>query len=259
MSLLSLKRGLDLLNCFDEQNKYLTAQQLASRLDVPLSTVYRYLEILTEQQFLHKNPTSRLYNLGTAIHRLVHLVGSDLPVVSLAMPYMEKLARQTNETIFLTVLVNYRSVCIKKIESNRRVKLTIDEGSHQLLHAGASSRILLAYQEEHFFRQWLSAEDMPRYTDNTICDENSMVKELEHTRNQGFAVSDGETDEGAMAVAAPVFDATGKLMAGLSLAGPSERIKSLLPELTRVLVEATNQISGELGFGQSANAASHEG
>ena len=248
MRLTSLKRGLGILNCFDEQNESMSAQQLSARLDVPLSTVYRYLDILSERQFLNKNPATKQYNLGAAIHRLVSFVGNELPVVSVATPFMEELARQSNETVFLTVLVNYRSVCVKKIESKRRVRLTIDEGTHQPLHAGASSRILLAYQTDRFFDQWLSSEGMPRFTDNTICEPEKMKQEIIRTNQQGYTVSDSETDEGAMAIAAPVFGSSGKLMAGLSLAGPRERMSGLLSDLITTIMDHAEQISRGLGY-----------
>lgn len=248
MSLLSLKRGLDILECFDDENESLAAQQLATRLDVPLSTVYRYLEILCERQFLTKNLSTKQYSLGSAIHRLINLVGYELPVISVATTFMEELARQTNETVFLTILVNFRSVCAKKIESKRRVRLSIDEGIHQPLHAGASSRVLLAYQSDRFFDQWYESEGMPRFTKNTICDPKSMKQVLTVTRRQGYTFSDGETDEGAMAIAAPVFGPAGSIRAGLSLAGPRERINDLLPDLIDVVKLCAEQISVELGY-----------
>jgi IclR family transcriptional regulator, KDG regulon repressor len=248
MSMLSLKRGLDILTCFDQQNEQLSAQQIAALLEVPLSTVYRYLEILTEQQFLTKDPANKLYHLGTTMLRLVRLAGNELPVVTAATPYMEALARDTDETVFLTVLVNYRSVCVKKIESKRRVRLTIDEGTHQALHAGASSRILLAYQSDRFFEQWLASEGMPRFTDHTICDPQTMKQEIERIRVQGYTASDGETDEGAMAVAAPVFGSSGKLRAGLSVAGPSERLTGQVQLLAKTICAYAGRISAELGY-----------
>lgn len=248
MSMLSLQRGLDILSSFDTQDEFMTAQQLASRLEVPLSTIYRYLDILSERQYLTKNPNTKQYSLGAAVQRLAKLSGTELPVVSIATPFMEALNQITNETVYLTVLVNYRSVCVKKIESSRRVRLTIDEGIHQPLHAGASSRILLSYQTDRFLDHWLKSEGMPKLTDRTICDPNAMRQAVQKTREEGFTVSDGETDEGAMAIAAPVFDTAGDLRAGLSLAGPRERISSKLPELVNELKNSAAAISEKLGY-----------
>jgi DNA-binding IclR family transcriptional regulator len=253
MSMLSLKRGLDLLNCFDDENVSMSIQQLSARLDIPLSTLYRYLDIFTEQQFLRKHPETKQYHLGAAIHRLVSLAGSEFPFVSVAEPVMQELSKSTNETVILTVLINYRSVCVKKMESNRRVRLTIEEGSSQPLHAGASSRMLLAYQTDRFFDQWLTDCGMPRFTKNTICEPETMKQAIQSARQQGVIVSDSEMDEGAMAIAAPVFHASGKLCAALSLAGPRERLTDNQSSLISSTQAYAAKISRALGFSPAGN------
>jgi DNA-binding IclR family transcriptional regulator len=258
MGMLSLQRGLDILSAFGDQNDSMSSQQIAACLDLPLSTVYRYLDVLSERQYLTKDPATKLYGLGTAIYRLVAAAGNELPVVSAATPHMETLAKKTNETVYLTILKNYRSLCVKKIESKRRVRLTMDEGTHQPLHTGASSRILLAYQNARFFDRWYESEGMSKMTTSTICEPEQMKKVIAQTKQQGYTVSDGETDEGAMAIAAPVFSSDGRLRAGLSLAGPRERISPLLDDLVKRVCSCAQHISQGLGYHPAASGATHE-
>ncbi len=248
MGTTSLSRGLDLLECFDEQNDTFRVQDFASRLDLPISTVYRYLDILTQHRFLHKNPVTKHYHLGVSIHRLGRLVGDESSLVQAALPFLENLSAHSHETVFLTVLANGESVCIKKIESSQRVRLTIEEGARQSLHAGASSRILLAYQTDAFIKKWIAANGLQRFTPTTIFSEADLLKVLELTRKQGYTVSDSEVDAGSIALAAPIFGPGKKLVAGLSLAGPKDRLTNeLLEDLITSVVKTAGNISDELG------------
>lgn len=247
MGTTSLARGLQLLECFDEEREGLKAQEFANHLGLPISTVYRYLEILTEHKFLHKNPFSKQYNLGVSIYRLGRLLGDESTLVQVAQPFMEKLAKQSMETVFLTVLANSEAVCIKAIESRQRIRLSIEEGTHQPLHAGASSRILLAYQTEAFIKKWIATNSLTRITEATICDKFEMLKVLKNTRKSGYTISDGEVDEGSTSVAAPILGQNGKLMAGLSVAGPKARINSeIVPMLIENILKTTKDISEKL-------------
>jgi DNA-binding IclR family transcriptional regulator len=248
MGMTSLNRGLDLLDCYDETNDSFRAQDFATRLDLPISTVYRYLDILTKHRFLHKNPLTKQFHLGTSIHRLGRLIGDESSLARVALPFLEYLAVQSGETVFLTILVNGESVCVKKIESLQRIRLTIEEGTRQPLHAGASSRILLAYQTEAFIKQWISANGLPCLTKNTICSEAELLKVLRLTRQRGYTVSDSEVNEGSIAVAAPVMGPEGKLAAGLSLAGPRDRLNDeVLPNLINLIIKIASDISRGLG------------
>jgi DNA-binding IclR family transcriptional regulator len=247
MGTTSLARGLNLLECYDEEHESFKAQEFVDRLGVPLSTVYRYLETLTEHKFLHKDPISKKYHLGISIHRLGRLLGDESALVRVALPFMQHLAKRSMETVFLTVLANGEAVCIKTIESRQRIRLSIEEGAHQPLHAGASSRILLAYQTEAFIKKWMAANRLPRFTAATICDESEMTAVLKKTRQQGYTTSDSEVDEGSLAIAAPILDANGKLVAGLSVAGPKTRLTGeIKPMLIEDIVITAKDISAEL-------------
>jgi DNA-binding IclR family transcriptional regulator len=240
---------LTLLECYDEKHDTFRAQDFSSQLDLPISTVYRYLEILTQHRFLHKNPLTKRYHLGILIHRLGRLAGDESSLVQVALPFLEDLSNQSHETVFLTVLSNGESVCIKRIESSQRIRLTIEEGVRQPLHAGASSRILLAYQTETFIKKWIASNDLHRFTPTTICNHADLLKVLKLTRKQGYTMSDSEVDAGSIALAAPIFGPRKKLVAGLSLAGPKDRMSNEVKEgLITIVVRVAGDISQQLGF-----------
>lgn len=248
-SLVSLERGLDILCAFTSGERDLSAQAIASRLNLPLSTTYRYLDILLERKILSRDQKTKLYSLGMTVFRLGQIVLSQIEIADIAEPHMEHLCREARETVFLTVVHEWESVCVKTVQARRLISLTIDEGTHQALHIGASSRVLLAYQNEDFFREYVKRSGLTALTKNSFCDEQALADELTTTRERGYTISYGESDQGARAVAAPVFDHFNRLAAGLSIAGPDERFtEETLPELIRLVTMAAARISKGLGY-----------
>ena len=139
------------------------------------------------------------------------------------------------------------SLCIKRIESTQRIRLTIEEGARQSLHAGASSRILLAYQPEAYIKKWIASNPLLGFTPNTICNAKDLLETLKLTRKQGYTHSDSEVDAGSVAVAAPIFGPGEKLAAGLSLAGPKDRMhERVVANLITLLVKVAERISRKL-------------
>jgi DNA-binding IclR family transcriptional regulator len=143
----------------------------------------------------------------------------------------------------------WESLCVEKIESPRRIKLSVAMGDTLPLHAGGSSKILLAYQDESFVDAMIKNVGLVALTENTITDPVRLKNELKLIRSRGFAYSDSEVDYGARAAAAPVFDSKGGLVAGISVAGPRDRINDeMIKQLTEMVTECGRKISYDLGY-----------
>jgi DNA-binding IclR family transcriptional regulator len=116
------------------------------------------------------------------------------------------------------------------------------------LHAGASSRILLAHQDDAFVDAMIKNVGLVALTENTITDPVRLKNELKLIRSQGFAYSDSEVDYGARATAAPVFDSKGRIAAGITVAGPRDRINDeKVKQLIDMVTECSAKISYDLG------------
>jgi IclR family KDG regulon transcriptional repressor len=220
----NLLRGIDIISSFDFQNQSLSAKSISGSVGLPLSTTYRYLKILTDRGFLMKEAGDRMYRLGYRFLKLGNLVFSSLKFVDFIRPHMERLSSQSGETVLLTVISGWESVCVERIEADKRIKMTLDRGASLPLHAGASSKILLAYQENKFIQKLTKEIGLPRLTSNTITETHLLENELKTIRERGFAISDQEADPGVAAIAAPVFDERLKLLAGMSVVGTSNTI-----------------------------------
>jgi DNA-binding IclR family transcriptional regulator len=249
--LTSLHKGLDILCCFDFTRTCLSAQEISDRLDLPLSTTYKYLESLQEKGFLVRNRETKNYELGLMLFRLGNVTGSRMKLVNIALPHMKALSAGSGETVLLTVISGREVVCVERVETDGRIRVSLERGSSLPLHAGASSKILLAYQEESFLDALLCEHpSLVKFTERTVIDPVLLKQELLTIRRQGFAFSDQEVDVGVRALGSAVFNHRAEVVAGLSIAAPGERMNDdALPGLIRLVREAAEKVSRDLGYG----------
>jgi DNA-binding IclR family transcriptional regulator len=245
----SLQKGLDILCCFTFDDDALSAHTISKRLNIPLSTTYRYLETLEESGFLTKANDSNNYKLGCMAFQLGNIVAIQLRLVNTALPHMKSLASLSGETVFLAIISGWRILVLETVETPTRIKLTVDPGSTQPLYAGATSKILLAYQKESFIDSLFQKVVLTKYTENTPTDPMLIQEELRTIREQGFAFSYQEVDLGACAIAAPIFDGRGNVMAGIVAAGPKERFsEETKPRLIQMVKDTAKRISHDLMY-----------
>jgi DNA-binding IclR family transcriptional regulator len=146
----------------------------------------------------------------------------------------------TGETVILTTYYEQEVICIEKVETNRSVRMTMDVGTRRPLHAGASSKALMAYLPPDEVQSIID-QGLSKACINTITDPNVLEDELAKIRRQGYAESQQETDLGAWGVATPVFDGRGDVIAAIGIAGPSSRMSDELVESYVALCKDASQ------------------
>jgi DNA-binding IclR family transcriptional regulator len=245
----SVEKVLDILLAFDVENAEISAQEISERLSLPLSSVYKYLEVLLKKGFLAKAPDSKRYILGLSVFSMLNvcIVGKNL--TEIAFPRMNQLRELTDETVFLTVLNGWEGMCIEKAESRRMIKIGMSRGGRKPLYAGADGKVVLAYQDSNFVDSFFEEVPMEQYTKFTVTDPVQLRAQFEEIRCQGFCYTDSELDEGAVALAAPIFDHKKKLVGSLAVAGPKERMtEQHVAEWQPVIMQMALDISRDLGF-----------
>jgi len=245
---LQIKRVLDIVSSFNFKQQTLSAKGFSEVLDIPLSTLYRYLTILVARGFLIKEPDTQKYRLGYQLLKLGRIAGSNMEFIDIIRPHMERLSSDLSETILLTVISGWESVCVERIEAGKRIRMTLERGTSLPLHAGASSKILLAYQDDSFLKTMINEVGVPRITANTIVDIDELKQELKKIREQGFALSDQEADLGAGAISAPIFDHRDTVIAGIAVVAHWEKIVGKDKEcLIAMILDAAKKASFDLG------------
>jgi len=240
----SVERALSLLKLFDFDHKTLSLNELMAGSGLPKTTVVRLIASLETEGFLIKSPSSAGYKLGMTLFRLGNIVGADMELSVVSMPVLQELAQKTHETVEVNIFQEDARVCIAKIESDQALRHVVPVGRMLPLHRGASGKMLLAYQDETTRKRILAtnAESLGK----TLQEAED---ELAQIRKQGYSVSQNDRVQGSSAVSAPIFDRSGKVIAGFTISGASvrftpEKIKDIVA-LTR---EGAGRISQEMGF-----------
>jgi DNA-binding IclR family transcriptional regulator len=238
-----LDRVVALLGALSESGEQVPAE-LAERCDLPPSTTYRLLADL-EQHGLVTRAGRRGTTLGLWILELARSVEDRLEseLVEPARELMETLAHEHGETAILTAPGGTHAMCLASVESGQHaMRLSYDRWRTAPMHLGASGKVLLAHLDEAHAERILAAPP-PHPAGGPDIDEATLRAQIEATRRDGYLVTDGELDEGATAVAAPVLDARGRPVAAVSVAGPTARVRPALHAIVPAVVAGAAQVS----------------
>ncbi|MEP6638329.1 MAG: IclR family transcriptional regulator [Chloroflexota bacterium] len=237
----SFARGLRLLLMVADRGE-VRADELSGLLEMPLSTVYRYLRTLGDFGFIDRNGGQ--FRLGPKL-----LIGTGANVSSERLirhadAAMRMLARETGETAIVVRRLGLSSVCLHQVESEAPLRVTLAPGSMSPLYAGAPGRALLAFAPPEVLDEVL-ALDLVRITDRTPT-EAELRATLGGIVMTGMASSEGELIAGSVAVAAPLFREDG-IVGVIALIGPAFRCgEAWRVRAGRLLQEAARAINAEL-------------
>jgi IclR family transcriptional regulator, acetate operon repressor len=243
-----VERALDVLSLFgDDDVTDLGVTEVADRLDLSKSVVHRILSSLRVKGYVELDEDSRRYRLGPAILTLGLSYLDRLNVREVARDALRELVRRTDETATLSVRSNDHRVYVDQVTPGRDIKMVVQLGSAHPLHAGGSSKAMLAFLPEAERESYLTSQTLDAITPLTITSADDLRQELSAIRAQGYAVSLGERQAGAGSVAAPVFGHDGNVVGVISVCGPVERFTDEVESCARHLLEVTRDVSRRLG------------
>lgn len=219
----AVERALDVLLCFSRDEPVLSLTRIAERLDMPKSTIHRYLATLEAARFVRRDEATGSYHLGYRFIEMASLVLQEADLEQWIQPHLERLSAECGETVDLAVLDGAEVVYLQVIESSRRVKIAATVGQRLPAFCTASGKAFLAYMPDEQVHRILS-QGMPRYTDSTRVSLADLHQDLRITRERGFAISEQEYEKDINAVAAPILDANGCPVAVIAIAGPAYRL-----------------------------------
>ncbi|MDD5368466.1 MAG: IclR family transcriptional regulator [Anaerolineaceae bacterium] len=244
----SLNRLVDILNCFSETEPAMTLTEVSRCIKLPKSTTFRFLEAMTSQGLLMPDPNGKGYRLGYVLIHWGILAQSSIDIRNDALPFLRSLADCTGETAILSARYGNVGAWIEMIESRHPVRLAMKIGQPLQLHAGASSKVLIAFLSDSEQHQVLSEIQLNPLQKNTITNRDQLLAELRDIRERGYATSFEETDNGAMGVAAPVYDHTGQVVCGIGIVAPAVRVtQERVPEVATQVVNTAQALSRRLG------------
>ncbi len=246
-SVKTVERLVRILDSFSLERRSWSLAELSAHLQMPKSTLHRFLVGLEAHDILRRDPESKRWSLGYRLFLWGSLAAESDSLGRIARPVMRRLVEATGETVLLTVYHHREVICVERVETDRSVRLTLEVGHRNPPHAGASSKVLMAYLPSEEIEA-IIAQGLPKVCRHTITDPQKLREELARIREQGYAESHEETDLGAWGVATPVFGPNGDVIAGIGIAGPGSRFSDALRQKYVALCrEAARQISARLG------------
>ena len=252
--------ALDLLDCF-QRKPNLAIKDLITMTGQTRNRVMRLAGTLTYRGYLVFNPEQGLYGLGPRLLVLGKVFESSQSLVTLARPILRRMVDETGESVSLYVREDLERVVIAREEGTQNLRFSVGEGQRMELYAGAGGKVLLAWAPKAILQRVLKKKHLRRLTENTITDPRALAEELETVRAQGYAISQAERDQEAIALAAPVFDDRGELAAALAIVGPEKRMARFAETGgTAFITAAGAELSGLLGWsGATTDGTFHSG
>ncbi|MHB8600912.1 MAG: IclR family transcriptional regulator [Ktedonobacteraceae bacterium] len=231
-----------------ENRGLLGVTEIASTTGLPKSTIHRLVTALVSEGLLMQDEDSHKYALSLRLTAFSANILSSHVVRKSARPLLMELRDQTHESVHLAVLEGMEVVIIDTEDSYFVVRAVNVPGQHLPAHAVSTGKVLLAYQWDVRLREILAHTTLTRYTDSTITEPQLLLDELRQVRSQGYAISCGELEDGIDAVAAPIFDHLGTIVASVSIGGPSERCHPKQRELITAVARTGQQITQALHY-----------
>lgn len=249
-----VQKALLVLIALGEERGALTLTEICHRVRLPKTTVYRYLQTLCHLGFVAHNAEQDRYLLGHRLFELGQLAGEQLRIRDIALPYMQALRERFNETVNLGLLDGTEVVYVEMVESHHTLRMRAALGSRDPVYSTALGKAMLAFVPKPLQEQHLPTRFALR-TQNTVSNRQELTTLLAKVRELGYALDDGENEDGARCVGAPIFDYTGEVTAAISLSAPATRMNDVqLAEVAQEVIAAAAAISQSLSYTDSPSS-----
>ena len=246
----ALERALDILDCFNFQNRELSLSDVVDRTGLNKTTVKRLIANLATRGYLQQDPQTRKYQLGMRLFELGGVVFSSFSLRRAAAHPMAELQNNTGATVLLGVRMEDQLVYIDKREGDGMIRISSDIGWRRPLHYGMLGMVLMASLESKVVDRILKNHPLEAHTPFSITDVDAFSLRLEEIRVQGYAIEKEEAVEGLIGIAAPIKDYSRLVVAALGVALPTGRRNTDedLAGIVKLVKNTCDKISAELGY-----------
>ncbi len=246
---LTVKKALSILRVLAEEKEALGLVDLANKLGLNRSTAYRLVLALTEDGFVKQDPATQKYSLGLKIVELAGDILNKMEIREVARPFLEELMELSGETVHLGILDKGQIVFIDKIDGPEVVRFFTHLGKRFPAYVTSIGKAILAYLPKEDMENVLKLQSFQAHTPNTIVNKQVFRDHLNLIRSKGYAIDHEENRLTVCCIGSPIFDAANKVVAAISISGPSFRLNlKRMKELSKPLKLTALKISKSLGF-----------
>jgi DNA-binding IclR family transcriptional regulator len=247
--LLVLSKIRGILDAFSLTSPVLTLSELRTATGFPTSTVQRLVANLVAEGFLDRDGDR--YRIGATMAYWAAPASRGIDRLRAVTPALRELREITGETTCFFVREGPHRVCVALVETAHAIRREMHVGKVVPLQAGSAGRVLMAWDDDAL--RDVLAEPLEKFTDLTVVDPAALRAEVEATRRAGWSYTEGDRDDGAAGLSAPVFDAQAHLVGAMTISGPMSRVTRTLAEtwaedLVRSAETATRLLGGRLPY-----------
>ncbi len=254
----SLQRGLQVLEAFTPSSPRMRLQEVVNKTGLPKVTVLRFLRTLTALKYLSYNDESRLYSLSPRVMSLGYTALSGMDVREAALPFLEQLSETTGQNVNLGVLDGTEVVYVERIKKKQILNIDLHVGSRLSAYNSSIGLVILAYMNRaELDRVIVELLRNPEIEALGGAKGELLYGNLRDVRAKGYALNDESYVGGVRAIAAPVFDHSGIVDAGINIPVFSHMISKgqLLERYLPPLLETAKRVSAARGFTGKQTAA----
>jgi IclR family transcriptional regulator, KDG regulon repressor len=240
-----IARMMNLLDALSRHSSPVNLKQLATETALHPSTAHRILGVMVENRLVDRIEPGT-YRLGIRLLELGTLVKSRISVRQEALPYMQQLHQQLGETVNLSVRHDDEVVYVERTAAgNSMMRVVQIIGARAPLHITAVGKLFLSADATDQVAAYAQRSGLARYTENTCSDLSSLQRDLDQVRQRGFAYDEEEAEKGVSCIGAGIYNDEGRLVAGLSVSAPSDRLDKKWAVQVR---QTADRISRAIGY-----------
>ena len=231
-----LERGFDILIALRDHPDGMVLKEIVQSTGLPFSTAHRLIKIVVDNGFAAFDKSTKRYTLGVRIFELANQVRSVRSFSQISRPQMQKLADRTGETVQLAILSDGSAMFLEKVGADRSITIRGSVGQREPLWATSSGKVLLASLDAVERDKLIDQLELTSHTEYTLTSKKKLLAAVENAEREGWAMADGEYDRDVRAIAVPIYNSEGRVVAALNVAGPKFRLphdllQSWLPDL----------------------------
>jgi len=245
----TVQNAMQILKLFTTENKEWTLSEIAAKKSINISSTQRLLNTLEEYRYLERDIKTKKYKLGLSVLRLAGIVTTTMEIHREAQPILRELVETLGEAVHIGVLEGIETVYLNRLESKHPVRLASSIGSKNPAYCAGCGKVILAFKDENeqeSIIQAIEKEGFHKLGSKTVQSVTELRNHLVQIKRQAYAVCSDEISEGISSIAAPIYDYNEKVVAAVSITGPTNRID--IQKAIERTVKAGKEISAELGY-----------
>lgn len=247
----SVDRALDILETLARNGK-MSLAELSLKTGLNASTCHHLVGTIGRRGYITQDAETRRYSLGSKIFQLSEARASQINLIELAMPFLDRLNRRTGEAVHLVVIESTELITVAKLSSVHAVKVDSATNRSNAPHATAAGKAILAWLPPLRIDEILDACGMERFTAETVTSRRALIEELRLVRRYGYSEDREEFAPGVHCVGAAIRSHKGAVIGSISLSIPTMRIAAdLLARARKEVVATAQDVTKELGSNTS--------